>query len=172
MIGAKLRQLRLALGSPRATLAYPFAPHPSEEGFRGRVVVDTERCVGCAGCADVCPARCIRVTDVSATLRVLRRHLDRCVHCGRCQAACGYDAVHLSGDYELATPERADLLVEQRLFMGICGRCGRCFAPAHPLDRPTLGGWRRDEPELIADPGTAPGGAGPDGGEQEAGWKG
>ena len=40
-----------------ATVRYPFVPHPPEAGFRGRVVVDTERCVGCAGCADVCPSR-------------------------------------------------------------------------------------------------------------------
>lgn len=148
MIGAKLRQLRFALKSPRATLAYPLAPHPSEEGYRGRVVVDTDKCVGCAGCADVCPSRCIRVTDVSPTLRVIRRYLDRCIHCARCQDVCAYEAVRLTPDYELATPERTDLFVEQRLFMGICDRCGRCYVPHHPLDRPVVTGWRQDEPEV------------------------
>ncbi len=159
MIGAKLRQLAFALKGKPATLAYPRAAHPSEEGFRGRVVVDTEKCVGCAGCADVCPARCIRVTDLSPTQRVIRRYLDRCIHCGRCASACAYDSVRLTGDYELATPARADLFVEQRLFMGVCDRCGRCFAPAHPLDRPSVRGWRRDEPELSeGDGGEAPAG--------------
>jgi ferredoxin len=70
------------------------------------------------------------------------------VHCGRCQAACGYEAVHLVPDYELATPQRADLLVEQRIFMGVCDRCGRCFVPLHPLDRGKVGP-RMDEPELL-----------------------
>ena len=153
MLGAKFRQLRFALKSKPVTLSYPAVPRPPEEGSRGRVMVDTARCVGCAGCADVCPSRCILVTDVSPTLRVLRRHLDRCLHCGRCEAACVYEAVWLDGDYELSTPERGDLLVEQRLFMGVCERCGRCFLPGHPLDRPESAGWRRDEPGLLEDPG-------------------
>jgi len=164
MIGAKLRQLRFTLKSPTATLPYPDAPHPSEEGFRGRVTVDTDRCVGCAGCADVCPSRCITITDVSPALRVMRRHLDRCIHCGKCETACCYAAVRLTGDYELSTAERADLLVEQRLFMGICDRCGRCYVPRHPLDRLVATGWRRDEPELLDGGGDGPPRA-------EAAWK-
>ncbi len=150
MLAARLRQLRFSLRGRPVTLAYPFAPHPPEPGARGRVTVATDRCIGCAGCADVCPARCILVTDLSPALRVLRRHLERCLHCGRCAAVCGHGAVRLSGECELSTPDRADLLIEQRLFMGTCERCGRCFAPAHPLDRTRPGGWRRDEPALRA----------------------
>lgn len=149
MIAAKLRQFRLAMTSGTATVAYPAAPRPAEAGFRGRVVVDTDRCVGCAGCADACPSRCILVTDISRSWRVIRRHLERCVHCGRCEAACGYDAVHLVADYELATPDRADLMIEQRIFMGVCDRCGRCYEPRHPLDRTRPPGPRADEPDLL-----------------------
>jgi hydrogenase-4 component H len=149
MIGSKIRQLRFALGAGRATLAYPFAPHPAEAGFRGRVTVDTGKCLGCAGCADVCPARLIKVTDVSRELRVMRRHLSRCIHCGRCESVCPYDAVHLVPEYETATPDRDDLMIVQELFMGACDRCGRCYTPKHPLDRLMETGWRTDEPELL-----------------------
>jgi len=150
MLAAKIRQLRLALGAERATVAYPFAPLPADPNYRGQVVVDSDKCTGCAGCADVCPSRCILVTDLSPHWRVLRRHLDRCVLCGRCEDACEYDAVHLIPEYELGTKDRADLLIEQRLFMGVCDRCGRCYVPRHPLDRLKSVGTRVEEPELLA----------------------
>jgi ferredoxin len=93
--------------------------------------------------------RCVRITDLDATTRVIRRLLDRCVLCGRCEEACAYDAVHVIADWETGTPDRADLIIEQRLFMGVCDRCGRCSVPAHPLDRPGPVGLRVDEPELL-----------------------
>jgi len=145
MLTSKFRQVRLALTTGRATLAYPFAPHPAEPEFRGRIRVITDRCVGCGGCADVCPSRCILVTDVSPFFRVISRHLDRCILCGRCRTACAFGAIVIEPDYETATPDRADLLIEQRLFMGACERCGRCYTPPHPLDGLKRIGMRADE---------------------------
>jgi formate hydrogenlyase subunit 6/NADH:ubiquinone oxidoreductase subunit I len=109
----------------------------------------------------VCPSRCIRITDLDATTRVIRRHLDRCLGCGRCEDACAYDAIHLVPDWETATADRRDLLIEQRLFMGVCDRCGRCYEPAHPLDRANAHGMMSDEPELLAGAVAAGNGRGP-----------
>jgi formate hydrogenlyase subunit 6/NADH:ubiquinone oxidoreductase subunit I len=156
MLGAKVRQIAFGLGHPRATVGYPLSPLAPDPGYRGRVTVETERCVGCGACADVCPARCVMITDLDAVTRVIRRHLDRCVQCGRCEEACAYDAVHMVADWETGTPDRRDLLIEQRLFMGVCDRCGRCSVPAHPLDRPEVLGMRVDEPELLAAGTAAP----------------
>lgn len=164
MIGAKLRQIGFGLRNRKATVGYPLAPLAPQAGYRGRVVVETQRCVGCGGCADVCPARCILVTDVSQETRVIRRLLDRCIQCGRCEEACVYDAVRLEADWENGTPDRRDLVIEQRLFMAICDRCGRCYEPPHPLDHPHPAGLRRDEPWLVeaeaaAAPAAVPGGS-------------
>jgi formate hydrogenlyase subunit 6/NADH:ubiquinone oxidoreductase subunit I len=150
MIGAKLEQIALGLRHPSATVGYPLAPLAPDASYRGHVVVDTERCVGCGGCADVCPARCILITDLSPRRRLMRRYLDRCIQCGRCEEACAYGAVRLAADWETTTADRADLLIEQDLFMGVCDRCGRCVVPFHPLDRSTVTGLRVDEPELLA----------------------
>ncbi len=149
MLAAKWRQIRFGLGHASDTVGYPLAPLAPDPAYRGRVVVDTDLCTGCGGCADVCPARCILITDLTREVRVIRRHLDRCIACGRCQEACAYDAVRLEPEWENATPDRADLLIEQRLFMGACDRCGRCFVSAHPLDRPRITGMRYDEPGLL-----------------------
>jgi uncharacterized OB-fold protein len=53
-------------------------------------------------------------------------------------------------DYELSSPSFADLQIEQRLFMGACERCGRCYTPQHPLDRLKRTGMRADEPWRLA----------------------
>ncbi len=145
MIKSKIKQLLIGKQAGTVTLPYPFSPRPSEPGYRGRVVVDTDKCVGCGGCADVCPARCILITDESPFIRIIRRYLDRCIHCGRCEDVCIYDAVHLDGEYELATTDRSDLFIEQVLFMGTCSRCGRCYIPPNPLDRLMVVGFRKDE---------------------------
>lgn len=150
MLESKLRQLAFGLGHARATVAYPLGPLAPDPAYRGRVTVETERCVGCGACADVCPARCVRITDLGPSIRVIRRHLDRCILCGRCEEACAYDAVHLVADWEAGTPDRRDLRIEQHLFMGACDRCGRCAVHAHPLDRVEIVGPRVDEPELLA----------------------
>jgi formate hydrogenlyase subunit 6/NADH:ubiquinone oxidoreductase subunit I len=78
----------------------PAAPDPA---YRGRVTVVTAHCVGCGGCAVVCPARCILITDVDSRTRVIRRLLDRCLACGRCEDACAYDAVRVVADFEITT---------------------------------------------------------------------
>ena len=143
--------------SMRSRASSALAPAAPDPAYRGRVTVDTAHCVGCGGCAVVCPARCILITDVDARTRVIRRRLDRCLGCGRCEDACAYDAIHLVADFELGTPDRADLVVDQTLFMGVCDRCGRCYEPAHPLDRAEPPGWLADEPERVREPLPRPG---------------
>ncbi|MFI5371406.1 MAG: 4Fe-4S dicluster domain-containing protein [Candidatus Eisenbacteria bacterium] len=150
MLAAKWRQIVFGMKTPSVTGAYPLAPAKADPAYRGRVTVETAHCVGCGGCAVVCPSRCIRITDLDMTTRIIRRHLDRCLGCGRCEDACAYDAIHMVPDWESATPDRRDLLIEQRLFMGVCDRCGRCYEPAHPLDRADVTGMMADEPELRA----------------------
>lgn len=149
MLGAKLRQIAFGVATPSVTTGYPLAPASPEPAYRGRVTVDTSHCVGCGGCAVVCPARCILVTDLDDRTRVISRHLDRCLACGRCEDACGYDAIHMVAEWENGTPDRRDLVIVQTLFMGICDRCGRCYEPAHPLDRLERVGLVAEEPERL-----------------------
>ena len=112
-----------------------------EEGFRGKIEVDIEKCIGCGGCANVCPARLIVITDTETT-RIMEYILNRCTYCGRCAEVCPEDAITMSLEYQLATNDNKDLYIRNELYMGTCGRCGRCFKPDTVLDKMMVTGFR------------------------------
>jgi hydrogenase-4 component H len=145
---SKLRQAVICLKAGRVTLPYPFAPHDPAPGFRGKLVVAADLCIGCGGCAHVCPAGVITVRDAGQYYRDLTFDWSRCTYCGRCEEVCPEGAVRLTPAYETATTRRADMLIRLRVFMGPCQRCGRCFPQPTPLER-MAGGFHR-EPEARA----------------------
>ena len=100
------------------------------------------KCIGCAGCANVCPARAIEVTDFDEGWRRIEFKLMRCISCGRCEEVCPEQAVKLTDEFELSTAAKEDLTVTAEIYMDTCQRCGRCFKPKHPLDKMMVTGFR------------------------------
>lgn len=139
MIKSKLLEAWICLRSGRVTLPYPFKPSETPEGFRGIPERDVEKCIGCGGCANVCPSRVYIVKDETKELgdvRVFTCYFDRCTYCGRCAEVCPEGAITMSREFETATPRREDLFRTYEIYMGTCGRCGRCFdLTVNPLDR-------------------------------------
>ena len=142
MVLSKLKQAWICLKAGRVTLSYPFKPAYAPDGFRGKPEIDIQKCIGCAGCANVCPSRAIVVTDSDNECRKIDFYLERCTYCGRCEEVCPEKAITLSQDFETATNSKEDLHISIELYMGTCGRCGRCFQPAHPLDKLMTTGFR------------------------------
>ena len=142
MFLSKLREAVICLKAGRVTLPYPFAPHEPPAGFRGKITLDADLCFGCGGCANVCPARVIRVTDEKQHSRVLEFFWSRCTYCGRCEEVCPEKAIRLSQQFETATNRPDDLYMRVEVFMGPCQRCGRCFPAPTPLDRMMTAGFR------------------------------
>jgi ferredoxin len=62
-------------------------------------VADSERCVGCGACAQICPFDAI---EVVAGRAVIDR--ERCMGCGVCVAKCPQDALGLERDPEKSEP--------------------------------------------------------------------
>jgi len=145
MILSKLKEAAICFKAGRVTLPYPFAPRVPEEGFRGKVSIDIERCIGCGGCAEVCPSRLIQVTDLSQEKRILEFFLGRCTYCGRCAEVCPEEALTLTREFETATNDVRDLYMKVEVFMGTCQRCGRCFRPVSVLDKLMVTGFRKEE---------------------------
>ena len=149
MIASKLKELSIvakAIGIrlKEVTLAYPLGPaRPVPDRFRGKVEINMDKCIGCAGCANVCPARVIVIKDLDQERRLIEIYRERCTFCGRCQEVCPEDAIKLSPEFELATNNKEDLTDELDIYMASCQRCGRCFKPPTPLDKMMVTGFRR-----------------------------
>jgi len=140
-----LKETAICLGAGRVTLPYPAAAKPVPEKFRGRPIFDARKCIGCAGCANNCPAREILIYDVSQEIRVLEYLGRRCTYCGRCADVCPEKAITMSKDFETATNKIADTRQRIELFMSTCQRCGRCFTEPSALEQLKMKGYRFDD---------------------------
>lgn len=142
MILSKLKEAIICFGAGRVTLPYPLAPREPEPGFRGQVLVDAEKCIGCGGCANVCTPRAIVVSDPSQEQRVIEFFLERCTYCARCAEVCQEKAITVTERFETSTNDVQDLHMKVEIYMGSCQRCGRCFEPVTALDKMMVTGFR------------------------------
>ena len=142
---SKLGETVICLKAGRVTLPYPAESLPVPEKFRGRPVFDGTKCIGCAGCANNCPAREILVVDLCQEVRILQYLGRRCTYCGRCADVCREKAITMSREFETATNRISDLGQRLELFMSTCQRCGRCFKEPSSLEQLKLKGYRMDD---------------------------
>jgi formate hydrogenlyase subunit 6/NADH:ubiquinone oxidoreductase subunit I len=73
----------------RGTVSYPW-PHKHEctsDQYRGVIINDPERCVGCGQCAYVCPSDAIEVKRSGDTYS-WSYDPGKCAFCGRCIERC------------------------------------------------------------------------------------
>jgi hydrogenase-4 component H len=113
---------RVMLEKP-TTEAYPYKPIQLPERFRGKLDVDPERCTGCQVCAIVCPAQVITMKDMGTRkvgdkeLPVKRPIFDlsTCIFCGECVDNCAFKALELTKEFQLASPNKADLIMRKAL---------------------------------------------------------
>ncbi len=121
--GAILPEIVRSLTRPPATEPYPLKTIEIPEGFRGRIAVKDELCIGCSKCMIVCPTECIDMVaserEVAHAGRTLRRkkkpvvRLLSCIRCGLCEDACPTDpkAIYLTEKFSGAYADK-DVVVE------------------------------------------------------------
>lgn len=95
-----------------ATVSYPFTKAEKPEHFRGRLVFDPTKCIGCKLCMKDCPANAIEIVKVAdKQFRAVVR-LDKCIYCAQCVDSCNKSALNYSAEFELANFKRGDLKVD------------------------------------------------------------
>ena len=139
-----LKQALSAAFSPAFTTKFPAEPFEPQAAFRGRPRYHAEDCIGCGACAQVCPPKCIEVTDdleSDPPRRTLVQHFDACIMCGQCERYCPTQAgIRMSTDWDTAgfAPEDFEERVEKDLVLcEVCGDIGKLF------DQWDQFGWHR-----------------------------
>jgi NADH-quinone oxidoreductase chain I len=93
----------------RFTVKYPYEAVKPSDRYRGRPLLDIEKCVGCGVCANICPNKAIVMVDVNGR-KLPKFDAGRCMFCGFCADFCPRAALTMTGDYELAEYRRENLI--------------------------------------------------------------
>jgi len=114
---------RMTLRYPESKMELPPGYRYPQGGFKGRHVLEMEKCTGCSICEYVCRniTGAIGMVPVEGTFPRNRKSIfpqidyGLCVFCGFCVDACSFNALYMSQEYELSTYNRLQLIYEPRL---------------------------------------------------------
>ena len=136
----KIRELKEAITAViKGPYTHPFPQKPTTipENLRAAPKYFDEYCIGCGGCAEVCPAGAIEVEDIVKNGKAIRRltcNYGNCIFCGECQLNCTTEkGIQLTPEYELSYFDESEAkeTIEHELIQ--CEICGRLIAPKSQL---------------------------------------
>jgi len=106
-----LKYLVRGLRRRPATVLYPFEKVRLPCQWRGLHRLDDEKCTGCGSCSRACPNMCIDMVQLAPKKKRPSIDIGRCLFCGYCVDACPFDALEMTGNYELAVFSREELIM-------------------------------------------------------------
>ncbi len=127
----KLRELKeavTAVFSPRFTTRFPYKPIEVPEKYRGKPEFDTDTCIGCGACVNVCPTEALTQsedTKAQPPSRKITLRYDTCIFCGNCEENCTTgESIKLSQQWDLATLDRESTVENHEFELQLCEKCG------------------------------------------------
>ena len=70
-------------------------------GYRGKLMYNRDKCIGCGMCVRVCPAAAMKLVG-EPPKRKIRHYVSRCTFCGICTEVCPVKCLHMSDEFLLA----------------------------------------------------------------------
>jgi formate hydrogenlyase subunit 6/NADH:ubiquinone oxidoreductase subunit I len=109
MPGRMIWTLLMSLFKKPATVLYPAVKVKMPDKFRGKLVFDANKCIGCKLCMKDCPTGAITIKKVGEKKFECTIDLAKCVYCAQCVDSCPKNALRSTAEFELASLHRDKL---------------------------------------------------------------
>lgn len=92
------------------TKNYPFIKRDTPKNFRGKISLDTDKCIGCGLCTRICPAEGV-TKRIEGEHTIIEFNLGSCTFCGLCADSCPKGAITLSNTFSVISKNKEDIIV-------------------------------------------------------------
>lgn len=99
------------------TVQYPEQKCVIPDRYRGILMCDTDKCIACMQCVNICPVSCISIDSVKVEGQKKKQinkfviDVNRCIFCGLCVEVCPASAIQFTKDYEHSVTDRKELIL-------------------------------------------------------------
>ncbi|MFX1546647.1 MAG: 4Fe-4S dicluster domain-containing protein [Promethearchaeota archaeon] len=118
-----------------STTKFPASPPDHlPKGFKGKVQLDQDTCIGCGACLQVCPSFAYKFVD-NESKRYLYYDPGACIFCETCVKSCPTESLEMSQVFDMsvqADQDTSELIII--LDMQLCENCKESFATIKHLD--------------------------------------